>query len=450
MSPADGLLLFVDLALMIGAAACGGALAVRGRQPRIAGELVAVVLVGPTVLGGQIAGVVRGAPGSGLVNTLFPPAAVDVLTWTGTVGLILYMLLIGMTIDAAPMARRIGSIALLSGAILAGMAGVAAVAGPWLESAGGWKAVGTGSGAFILALTAGLVANGVPIVARILEERDLLRTELGALVMAVAATITTLALIISGIASRGGDMGAARYLAIVIGAAAALVTIGAVLGRSRHLTLPPRVAVGALVLIALSAGMAGKSLIGTALVGPLVVGIAVRNSGFSAAFCEARLGTLVRRWLLPVFLGVAALHTNLRELGSSVIAPALAIIATVTVVKYVSGCGVARLLGFARSEARAIGALLQCGGIMTIAISLDELDAGIISTRLHATFTLTGLVTTMIAGPLLSRATLPKPPQRPSAEQARPRTTGRAQQVEVVSESRIDSRLGAWSCRTPR
>lgn len=402
MSPLDGLLTVVDLAAIIGAAACGGALAVRARQPRIAGELVAVVLIGPTVLGGQIAGVVHGAPGSGLVDTLFPPAAVDVLTWTGTLGLILYMLLVGMTIDPAPMARRLGTIALLTGAILAGMAGLAALAAPWLESAGGWKAAGSGSGAFVLALIAALAATGVPIIARILEERELLRTELGALVMAVAATITTLALLISGIAGRGGGMHAAGDLVLATAGAAAVVAIGAVLGRSPRLILPPRVAVGALVLIALGAGVAGKSLIGTALVGPLVVGIAVRNSGFTAAFCEARLGTLVRRWLLPVFLGVAALHTNLRELGASVLAPALAIIAIVTVTKFVSGYGVARLLGFAASDARAIGALLQCGGIMTIAISLDELDAGIISTRLHATFTLTGLLTTIIAGPLLA------------------------------------------------
>ena len=164
----------------------------------------------------------------------------------------------------------------------------------------------------------------------------------------------------------------------------------------------------------------------------------MRNSGFSAAFCEARLGTLVRRWLLPVFLGVAALHTNLRELGAPVIAPALAIIATVTVTKFVSGYSVARVLGFAQSDTRAIGALLQCGGIMTIAISLDELDAGIISTRLHATFTLTGLLTTMIAGPLLSRSSAPKPPQRPS--------TGPA----LVADSRPPPGAGAAFCSTPR
>ncbi len=400
----NALLALVDLAIVIGVAAWGGGLAVRAGHPRIAGELVAVVLVGPTVLGGQIEGVVGGAPGSGLVNSLFPPPAVDVLTWTGTIGLILYMLLIGMTIDPAPIARRAGTIAVLSLGVLVSTAGLTAIAAPWLESAGGWKATGAGSGAFVLALTAGLAANGVPIVARILEERQLLRTAIGGLVIASAATITTVALIASGIAGHGADSGAAEHLGLVLAAGAVLVALGAVVGRSPRTVLAPHLAVGVLLIITLGAGLAGKSLIGTALVGPLIVGIVVRNTGFSAAFCEQRLGTLVRRGLLPVFLGVAALHTNLRELGPSVIGPALAIIATVIIVKYAAAFGSARLLGFGRSESAAIGALLQCGGIMTIAVSLDMLEAGIITTRLHATLTLAGLVTTVLAGPLLSRS----------------------------------------------
>lgn len=402
----SALLAIFDLALVIAAARCGGALAVRGAQPRIAGELVGVVLIGPTVLGGQIEGVVHGAPGMGLVHTLFPPFAIDVLTATGTVGLILYMLLVGMTIDPAPMARRAGTIGLLTVAILATMGGLTLLVAPMLESAGGWKAAGAASGAFGLALGAGLAANGVPIVARILEERGLLRTDLGALVIATAVAITTLALCASGVAVRGGDAPAAEHLVLVVAIAAVALALGARLGHSPRMALPPLVAAGALLGIALGAGFAGKSLIGTALVGPLVVGVAVRTSGHSAQFFEARLGTLVRGALLPVFLGVAALHTDLRELGPSVIGPALGLIAAVVVVKFAAGVVAARFAGLARSEARAIGALLQCGGIMTIAISLDALDADIISTRLHATLTLAGIVTTVLAGPLLTSARL--------------------------------------------
>ncbi|MEY2516986.1 MAG: hypothetical protein QOJ89_4344, partial [bacterium] len=341
----DVLLALFDLALVVGVAALGGALARRIGQPTIAGELVAVILIGPTVLGGQIEGVVQGAKGAGFVHELFPPAAVDVLTWTGTAGLVLYMLLIGMKIDPAPMVRRARAIATLAVAVLASAAVVAVVAAPWLRDAGGWMAAGATASAFTLALVAALGANGVPIVARILEERDLLRTEIGALVIAAAATITTIALLVSGFVVRGGDGTAAWHLAAAVAGGAVLLLALVRLGRSPRLHLAPLVVVVALIAVALAAGIAGKRLIGTALVGPLVVGIAVSSAGHAAAFVEARLGTLVRRALLPVFLGLAALHTDLRELGASVLAPALGLIAAVLVSKYAAGYGAARVAG---------------------------------------------------------------------------------------------------------
>ena len=60
-----------------------------------------------------------------------------------------------------------------------------------------------------------------------------------------------------------------------------------------------------------------------------------------------------------------------------------------------------------------MGALLQCGGVMTIAISLDLLQAGIFTTRTHALMTLVGLVTTLIAGPLLARSGVRAPGRAP-------------------------------------
>lgn len=258
--------------------------------------------------------------------------------------------------------------------------------------------------AFVLALAAALAANGVPVVASMLDERGLLRTEVGTIIIATAACVTTLALIVSGVAIKGGDAGAAGRFALILAAAAVLVALVAALVRTHHDSLAPGVAVAVLLGLALAAGIAGKSLLGTALVGPLVVGIAAPAAGSSATFIEARLGGIVRGALLPVFLGVAALHTNLRELGPGVWLPVAGILAAVTAVKLAAGYGVARATGFSRADAGAVAASLQCGGIMTIAISLDALKGGLISTRMHAALTLLGLVTTVIAGPLLRRA----------------------------------------------
>ncbi len=405
--PPDWLLVVIDLALIVAVAQLGGAVAARLRQPRIAGEMLAVVCIGPTVLGGRIAELVPGQGGRGAVDALFPEPVVTVLALVGGLGLVLYMLLVGLTIDPAPLRRRAGAIGLLGAAIIGSMVALALVAGPWLVDDGGWKPAGVAQGAFVLALAAGLAANGVPIVARILEERGLMHTEVGAIVIISAAAVTGLALIASAVAIDGGDMAAGGRVGVRI--AGGLLVLGLVLAlaRSRRIALPPALAVAVVLALAVASAVAGDRLISSALIGPLVVGVAVQAGGASARVVEARLGVVVRRVLLPVFLGVAALHTDLRELGSGdALGPALAVIVAVIAIKLAVGYPAARLAGFDAGEARAIGALLQCGGIMTIAISLDVLQAGVIGLRLHATLTLVGLISTLAAGPLLARARL--------------------------------------------
>jgi Kef-type K+ transport system membrane component KefB len=399
-------LLLLDLALIVVVVRCGGALAVRCGQPRIAGQIVGAIVVGPTALGGQIDGVVDGAVASGLVGSVFPGAVVDALSLLGALGMILYMLLVGLTIDPLPMRRRVGPILAMSIGVIVSMALLALVAAPYLESDGGWKASGVTSLAFLLALVAGLAAQGVPIAALILEERRMLTSEIGAIAIATGACVVTVALIVSGVAIQGGDAGALEHLLLIVGIAAVVVAIAAPLGRSRWVRLPPRVAVGVLLAIALASGIAGKGLIGTVLIGPLIVGIAVRNAGFSAVFLEEHLGAVVRGVLLPVFLGVAALHTNLRELRVEMLLPVAGLIAAVVLLKLGGATASARAVGLDRGQARVMGAMLQCGGVMTIAVSLDVLQAGIITTRTHAMLTLVGIVTTVTAGPLLARSGL--------------------------------------------
>lgn len=403
--PPDWLLVVLDLALIVAVAQLGGALAARLGQPRIAGEMLAVVGIGPTLLGGQIAEIVPGQPGRGLVDALYPEPVLTAISLVGGLGLVLYMLLVGITIDAAPMRKRAGAIGLLGGATIASMTALAIVAGPWLADAG-WKPAGVAQGAFVLAIAAGLAANGVPIVARILEERQLLHSEVGAIVIVSAAIVTALALIASAVAIGGGDASAGERVVLRIGGGLTVLALVLWLARRRRRPVPTVVAVAAVLDLAVLSALAGERLFSSALIGPLVVGVAVRTSGATARVVEQRLGAVVRRVLLPVFLGVAALHTDLRELGGGALWPALAIIAAVVVIKFAVAYPAARLARFGSGEACAIAALLQCGGIMTIAISLDVLRAGVIGQRLHATLTLVGLVSTIVAGPLLARARL--------------------------------------------
>jgi Kef-type K+ transport system membrane component KefB len=387
----DWLLALAGVAIVVAVAYAGAQVATLLRQPRIAGQFVAVVLIGPTVLGGRID------------DALFPARSVDVLGVLGTVGLMLYMLLVGLTIDPAPLARRAGTIALLTISAVVSTVAVALVAGPWLRDAGGWMAAGAHGSEFVVALTAALVASGVPVVARILEERALLRTEVGAIVVTTSGLVTTLALVASGVAVKGGGAGTLERFGVILTVAALLVAVLVPLARANQQRLAGGAAVVLLLATALAAGIAGRSLLGTALLGPLVVGVFAEGGGTVAAGIERRAGLLVREVLLAIFLGYAALHTNLRELGPDLVTVA-AILGAVTAARLAAGYGAGRLAGFGHADAGTIAAMLQCGGVMTIAISLAVLDADLITTRMNAALTLAGLATTVIAGPLMGLA----------------------------------------------
>lgn len=400
--PPDWLLAVLDVAAIALVAYLGGRLMQRLGQPRIAGEMLAVFAAG-LLLGGQIADVVPGQQAGGRIGDLFPDTAVAVVTVVGGLGLILYMLLVGITIDPAPMRERAGAIALLALSTVGSTVVLAVVAGPLLVAAGGWKPAGASDGAFVIALAAGLAANGVPIVARILEDRAMAHSAVGAIVIAAASCVTALALIGAAVAIDGGDVAAGGRLTLRLGVGLLVLALVLTAVRSRRFALSPAVAVAGAIALAVLAGLAGDALLSSLLIGPLAIGVAVRTGGATALAVERCLGLVVRRVMLPVFLGLAALHTDLRELGADALAPALALLGIVIAIKLVAAYAAARAAGFAADDARAIGALLQCGGIMTIAISLEVLDAGVIDARLHATLTLVGLVSTIAAGPLLPR-----------------------------------------------
>lgn len=414
---ADWLLALLDVAAIVAVAWVGGVAAQRLGQPRIAGEMSAVFLAG-LLLGGRIADVVPGQQADGRIATLFPEPALTLVTVVGGLGLVLYMLLVGITIDSAPMRVRAGTITALALATAGAMLAVALVAGPLLVDAGGWKPDGVGQSAFVLALAAALAANGLPIVARILEDRAMAHTAVGTIVIVAATGVTALALIGAAIAISGGDAPAGGRVALRMGAGLVLLALVLAVSRARWFVLGPAATLGAVVALALAAALAGDELLSSLLVGPLVVGVAVSGAGGTGIALERVLGVAVRRVGLPVFLGLAALHTDLHELGPGVLAPVSGLLSAVIALKVGAAYAAARMTGFHPADARVIGALMQCGGVMTIAISLDLLEAHVIGARMHATLTLIGLVTTLVAGPLLprrSRAAQPRSPARAPA-----------------------------------
>ena len=185
----------------------------------------------------------------------------------------------------------------------------------------------------------------------------------GSIVIVAATGATALALIAAAIAISGGDAPAGGRVALRVGAGLVLLALVLAVARRRWFVLGPSVTVGAVVALAVAAALAGDELLSSLLVGPLIVGVAVRTGGGTGVGLERvprRRGAARRPAGLPRARGAA--HRPARA-GLRRRSPRCwRLLAAVIAIKAGAGYAAARMAGFDAADARAIGALMQCGG----------------------------------------------------------------------------------------
>ena len=176
--PATGRLL-LDVAVVLLAARAGGMLFGRLGQPPVIGELAAGVALGPTVLGAF-----PGDPSS----SLFPAGVQQVLILIGQLGLVLFMFTVGWDLDLKFIGRRRGAAAAVSITSITVPFALGLALAPHLHAAH-QSVAGTSVPfwPFALFVGAALALTAFPVLARILQETDLSRTQLGGLVLGAAA-----------------------------------------------------------------------------------------------------------------------------------------------------------------------------------------------------------------------------------------------------------------------
>ena len=318
----------IDLAVIVAVARVLGGLFVRFGQPRIVGEIVAGLLLGPTLLGGEVAGSDED-PGSGLVNELFPLEAVEFLSLLATLGLALFMFMVGLEVEQRffrAHGRQIVVLALAVTAVPFALAfGVAAV----LDEPGVWRVETTSTGEEVSYLThalfigAGLAVTAFPVMAHILRERNLLSTKMGS--VAIGASAVSLPLMFAIVASafatgpHGVPESAGVKLLLTVALAAFLfVAVRPALRRVLERRYRPNEELSADIFALLLVGVfltgAAADRIGVqALTGGFLFGAAVPQLPGLARAVTLRLENLVVIVLIPVLLAVAGLHTNLRD-----------------------------------------------------------------------------------------------------------------------------------------
>ena len=368
-------------------------------QPQVVGEMIAGVVLGPSLLGLL-------APDFQLA--LFPKETKTVLYVGSQLGVGLYMFLVGTTFQVEHFRSKAKS---AFGVSLAGIVTpflVAVAITPFLLKVPGLFAPTISQANATLFMGACIALTAFPMLARIINERGLQNTSLGTLSLTAGAfddacSWCVLAIVL---ATFGGGPGVA-VLAIGGGLAWALFLglfgrkLLAPLGRmvEREGQMSPTVM--ALTLMAFCVSAFLMDAVGIhAIFGGFMLG-AVMPRGKFVEELKLKVEPVAVVLLLPMFFTYSGLNTRLDMVNS----PSLLLIAAGVLVASILAKGVAcyvaaRLSGEKHSTAMGIGALMNSRGLMELIIINIGLQKGIIGPTLFAMLVLMAIVTTVMATPL--------------------------------------------------
>lgn len=400
--------LFLALAVLLAASRLLGESARKLNQPAVLGELMAGILLGPTLLGWL-------APD--VFGYLFPTKGMLPVVMQGftTVGITLFLLVAGLEVDLSAIFRQ-GRSALtvsLSGILIPGLIGFGlGWAGPLLF---GGEALGRGENAgvwlFALFFATAMSISALPVIAKTLMDLNLYRSDLGMTVIASAVfddlvgwIIFALLLGMMGMQSHEGGVG--LTMALVAGYVIFMLTIGRwALHRllpiaQAHMSWPGGV-LGMAVALAFAGAALAEWMGVHAIFGAFIVGVALGDSAHLRERTRSTLEQFVTFIFAPIFFATLGLRVNFVQHFD------LALVATVLVIACTGklvGCAVAaRSTGLPRRESWAIGAAMNARGAMEIILALLALNAGLITERLFVALVIMALVTSVIAGPLMQR-----------------------------------------------
>ncbi|MFL5539419.1 MAG: cation:proton antiporter, partial [Longimicrobiaceae bacterium] len=394
-------LLLVQIAAVVIAARGVGLLFRRIGQPQVVGEMVAGILLGPSFLG-WIAPAVSAR--------LFPPDSLGFLNSISQVGLLVFMFLVGLELDPRLLRGRGHTAVVTSHASIVVPFVLGALLSLHLYPRVSQASVGfTGFALFMGAATS---ITAFPVLARILSERELMRTRVGTVALACAAVddVTAWCILAVVVAIVGAQPGGMPPWLTIAGAAAFVLLMVFVVRRAlalleRRFERDGRMTqdvLGGILLVALASAWATEMLGVHALFGAFIAGAVMpRGKAFVHALTE-KLQDLIVVLLLPLFFAFTGLRTRIGLLEGAEMWGWCALIVLVAVAGKLGGsAAAARVTGMSWREAMAIGTLMNTRGLMELVILNIGLDIGVISPAVFAMMVLMALATTFMTSPLL-------------------------------------------------
>jgi Kef-type K+ transport system membrane component KefB len=393
-------LLLAQIVTIILVARLFGWICIKIKQPSVIGEMIAGIVLGPSLVGMYF---------PEFSAFLFPKESLGNLQFLSQIGLILFMYIVGMELDLSVLRKKAHDAVVISHAsiIIPFALGVGLSYFIYREFAPD----GIQFTSFALFIAIAMSITAFPVLARIVQERNLQKTKLGTVVITCAAAddITAWCILAAVIAIvKAGSFASSIYV-ILMAIAYVFLMIKIVrpflkrigdLQAGKNTINKPMVAIFFLTLI-LSAYT--TEVIGIhALFGAFMAGaIMPENTKFRTMFIE-KIEDVALVLLLPLFFVFTGLRTQIGLLNDGHLwITAGFIILTAVVGKFAGSTLTAKFLGINWKESLTIGALMNTRGLMELIVLNIGYDLGVLSPEIFAMMVIMALFTTFMTGPAL-------------------------------------------------
>lgn len=387
--PVDVLLL--DIVVILVAARLLGWLAKKVGQPSVIGEILAGILLGPTLLGHFDGG------------ALFPEAVHPALTALADMGLVLFMFVVGLELDQKLVRGKAKvAVSIASGSTLLPFAlGIGLAL--WLADEHG----GDNPIWFVIFFGAAMSATAFPVLARILTDRRMEQTQPGGLALASAAIIDVFVWIVFAVIVAFAGTGEEGQWHTILAIPFVILMIVVVRPLLRRLVTAfqqaGRLTPGLLALVLLglvASSWATEWMHIHFIFGAFLFGAVMPREGAEALTHEIleRLEQLAVLLLLPMFFVVSGLNVDLSALKVDDIGVLLAILAVAIGGKLIGTYVAARLAKVPGRQASLLATLLNTRGLTEIVILSVGLEKGLLNQELFSLMVVMALVTTALSG----------------------------------------------------
>ena len=407
LSEHEVLVFLIQLALLIGVARIFGWLMKSVGQPAVVGELLAGVVLGPTLFG-------RIAPNT--FDSIFgEPTVTSVVFGIAWLGVIFLLVVIGFETDLAIIKRfRSAAISVSAGALLLPLAVAATLAFYVPESFIGQGPDGQGVDRAVFAgfLALALSVSALPVVAKILQDMGYLRRNFGQVTLAAGMTMDAVGWLIlaalSGIALDGfqPDRLAISFGGLVVFLLAAFTILRWILDKLFRYVMASGSSLTAAMSITIVAALVGgavtQALNIEAILGAYIVGILVAGLRHQLPQVRSILETVTAALLAPVFFAFSGLRVDIGLLDTGEVITWTAVLIVAAILAKILGTVVGGFFAGVRGrEALALGSGLSALGAMGVVVAIIGLNLGVVSETGYTVMVLAAVATSVVAPQLL-------------------------------------------------